>query len=460
MSSVYLFQKDLRLNDNNVLNKALNQSSEVYFTFVLPAELKDNSNANSYISTIQGELGFPVWSDLRKKLVFSALSSLKNEIFKHGHEFLIFKDYYDWSKFLTFVKCKRLFTQKSPFKYENEFKNHISSSTEVVCEYNDRLIDFNVIPYIFSRFDSFTKFRKQVENHNWPLMGVNEQIEISNSFKSINQSNDLSLNTKQINESRLKIFDQTLTEALVSEAELQSYLKKFDNVQLAFDFKTDKLFLEQHLQNYIWNKKHILHYKQTRNGLVKFYDSSKFSIGLSFGLYSPLEIFKNVVAFEDQFRSNSSTYWLKFELLWRDYFKMISDQVGDQLFYSKGLCEENKSYYSKSDFDQKIKIFKKWTDGKTTHPFINANMNELRQTGWMSNRGRQNVASYLVHELKLPWIWGAQWFESNLLDYDPASNYGNWQYIAGVGGWGEHKFDYDWQQKTYDPEGEYVKLWS
>jgi deoxyribodipyrimidine photo-lyase len=191
--------------------------------------------------------------------------------------------------------------------------------------------------------------------------------------------------------------------------------------------------------------------------MIEFYDSSKFSAWLAIGVLSPAEIFKNILDFEDQHGSNSSTYWLKLELLWREYFRWMAETNGDLFFKSEGLIQE----YIEPEFNpQDFETFLKWINGNTQHPFINANMVELKTTGFMSNRGRQNVASYLTHELNLPWHWGAKWFESQLIDYDPASNYGNWQYVSGVGGWGEHKFDYDWQANTYDPEKKYQKYWN
>jgi deoxyribodipyrimidine photo-lyase len=74
-----------------------------------------------------------------------------------------------------------------------------------------------------------------------------------------------------------------------------------------------------------------------------------------------------------------------------------------------------------------------WKEGRTGYPFIDANMRELKHSGWMSNRGRQVVASFLVRDLGLDWRHGAEHFESYLLDHDPCSNWGNWQYCAGVG---------------------------
>ena len=88
-------------------------------------------------------------------------------------------------------------------------------------------------------------------------------------------------------------------------------------------------------------------------------------------------------------------------------------------------------------------------------------MKELLCTGFMSNRGRQIVASYLVNDLGLDWRFGAEYFEQQLLDHDPAVNYGNWAYIAGVGADARQNryFSIPKQSKLYDPHGIYVKTW-
>jgi deoxyribodipyrimidine photo-lyase len=106
-------------------------------------------------------------------------------------------------------------------------------------------------------------------------------------------------------------------------------------------------------------------------------------------------------------------------------------------------------------------LFFKWTDGLTGIPFIDANMRELNLTGFMSNRGRQNVASFLVNDLGIDWRWGAAYFESMLIDYDVCSNWGNWMYIAGVGNDPRENryFNILRQANNYDPKGDYIRQW-
>jgi len=106
--------------------------------------------------------------------------------------------------------------------------------------------------------------------------------------------------------------------------------------------------------------------------------------------------------------------------------------------------------------------FKAWCEGNTSYPLVNAAMNQLRETGYISNRSRQLVASCFINELELDWRYGAAWFEQQLIDYDVASNYGNWQYLAGVGAdpRGLRRFNLDKQAQQYDPNGTFVDRWN
>ncbi len=206
----------------------------------------------------------------------------------------------------------------------------------------------------------------------------------------------------------------------------------------------------QRLEEYFWQKDLLKGYKQTRNGLLGPDYSSKFSPWLALGCISPISIYCQVQDYEQKRQKNSSTYWLVFELIWRDFFRFTAQKEGNYFFRRK---ERNLPEVGKS--------FDNWRKGKTGQTFVDANMIELMSTGFMSNRGRQNVASYLIYDLKQPWYAGAAWFESQLIDYDVCSNYGNWTYIAGIG----HDprkgryFKVDEQAERYDPQGEYIGLW-
>ena len=100
-----------------------------------------------------------------------------------------------------------------------------------------------------------------------------------------------------------------------------------------------------------------------------------------------------------------------------------------------------------------------WKKGQTGMPLVDANMRELAATGFMSNRGRQNVASYLALDLGIDWRFGADWFEHLLVDHDVSSNWGNWVAAAGLTGGRLNKFNIFKQSKQYDEKGEYLKAW-
>lgn len=220
-------------------------------------------------------------------------------------------------------------------------------------------------------------------------------------------------------------------------------------------FKGGETEGQNRLQYYFWKQDHLKAYKETRNGMLGADYSSKFSPWLALGCLSPRYIYEQVKDYEAQRLANDSTYWLVFELLWRDYFRYICAKHGDRIFRRSGL--QGIEILWKEDWKQ----FDLWREGMTGFPLVDANMRELAATGFMSNRGRQNVASFLTKNLGINWQMGAEWFESLLIDYDVCSNYANWNYTAGVGNdaRGFRFFNTLKQSNDYDPQGDYVKHW-
>lgn len=226
------------------------------------------------------------------------------------------------------------------------------------------------------------------------------------------------------------------------------------NTKTAFPFKGGETNALERLNNYFFETKKLGFYKKTRNGLVGKDYSSKFSAWLANGSISARTIYWNVKKFEKEVYKNQSTYWLIFELIWRDYFKYISFKHGNDVFKIDGIL------HKKYDWKRDEKLVKQWINGETNDDFVNANMIELKETGWMSNRGRQNVASYFAKELFLDWRIGAAYFEKMLLDYDVHSNYGNWMYVSGVGNDPrDRKFNTQLQAERYDGNHAFRKLW-
>ena len=172
------------------------------------------------------------------------------------------------------------------------------------------------------------------------------------------------------------------------------------------------------------------------------------------GCISAKTIYWEICEYEKQITKNDSTYWLIFELIWRDYFKFISMKYGQKIFKIGGILDKNYEWKTNKT------LIDNWINGKTHEPFVNANMIELKNTGFMSNRGRQNVASYFAKNLLLDWRIGAAYFESMLIDFDVHSNFGNWMYVSGVGNDPrDRKFNIQLQANNYDPKNDYQNLW-
>lgn len=210
----------------------------------------------------------------------------------------------------------------------------------------------------------------------------------------------------------------------------------------------------QHLKSY-FDSENPRFYKETRNDLDGWSTSTKFSPWLANGSISPRRIMEQLNQYETEHGANESTYWIYFELLWREFFQWYANHYGDRLFHFGGIGSTKPltTFYPQR--------FKQWCLGQTPWPIVNACMRQLNDTGYISNRGRQLVASCLVNEMQLDWRCGAAYFEEQLIDYEVAANWGNWQYIAGVGAdpRGGRHFNLEKQTELYDPEHQFIKRW-
>ena len=192
------------------------------------------------------------------------------------------------------------------------------------------------------------------------------------------------------------------------------------------------------VKQYIWDEDRLRRYFDTRNGMLGHGYSTKFSPWLAHGCVSPTYIAQECHRYEQERVKNKSTYWVLFELLctsdhiffepsWffksmfidnifcagRDFFRFFCLKHGKKVFHLGGITGEKRAW-DNGNFGDK---FRRWKEGRTGMPLVDANMREMASTGFMSNRGRQNVASYLVHDLGVDWRRGADVFESLLIDY-------------------------------------------
>ena len=421
-NSLVWFRNDLRVDDHNVLKLALNNSNKVVgFYCFNPKVFSEN------------KLGFKKTDVFRTKFLIETVDNLKENLKKNNISLIIKigNPVEELSNVITQHNISNIYLQKEWTKEEydeeallkSKLTNVLFHSTYDQFLYHPDDVDNQFISDVFTNFRKYCEKKVDVRNLTF------------NSYK-LNSENLLKENYEVPSLDQLGFDDFIL-----------------DN-RSAFNFSGGSDSAKERLDQYLWKSRKINYYKQTRNGLIGLDYSSKFSPWLANGSISPREIYWEIKEYEKDILKNQSTYWLVFELIWRDYFKYISLKYGSKIFKIGGILEKD---YEWSD---DVRIFKEWTEGRTVEPFVNANMIELNSTGWMSNRGRQNVASFLAKELKIDWRWGASYFESKLIDYDVHSNYGNWMYVSGVGNDPrDRKFNIKFQAERYDPLNKYQNMW-
>ena len=186
-------------------------------------------------------------------------------------------------------------------------------------------------------------------------------------------------------------------------------------------------------------------YDTTRDFPAK--ETTRVGLALRFGTISIRQLFLDTV-------DENTTYVS--ELAWRDFFSQIV------YHYPQVIQQAFKPQYDKIEWLNDEQNFKLWKEGKTGYPIVDAGMRELQATGHMHNRVRMITASFLVKHLLIDWRWGEAYFAEKLLDFDLASNNGNWQWIAGSGCDAApyfRVFNPESQRKRFDPNFEYVKKW-
>ncbi len=183
-------------------------------------------------------------------------------------------------------------------------------------------------------------------------------------------------------------------------------------------------------------------------------DSVVLSPWISHGCLSPKFIDHELKQL-DQRGLQAMTQTYNIHLLRRDHFRFIGKKFGDQIFHRSGIQR------AKVSRRRDPNVIKTWCSGMTGQPLVDAAMRALVSTGYIPYRLRVLVGSYFIHDLKQDWLVGAQFFESHLIDYDPCSNYGNWNRLAGVGPVKreEVQLNLEHQTKVLDPNGAFIARW-
>ncbi|MBK8368799.1 MAG: deoxyribodipyrimidine photo-lyase [Bacteroidetes bacterium] len=194
------------------------------------------------------------------------------------------------------------------------------------------------------------------------------------------------------------------------------------------------------------SKSIVTNYKEQRD-FPAIKGTSKLSVHLRFGTVSIRALAKQALLLNET--------WLN-ELIWRDFYMMI-------LYHFPHAAKNSfKPQYDKIEWRNNESEFKAWCEGKTGFPIVDAGMRELNATGFMHNRVRMIVASFLVKDLLIDWRWGEAYFAQKLLDFDLSANNGGWQWAAGSGCDAApyfRVFNPTEQTKKFDPKYEYIKKW-
>jgi deoxyribodipyrimidine photo-lyase len=413
-TGIFWFTNDLRLHDNPALMRASSTVDELLCVYVIdcPWHLsRQYSQANKSKSS--------------DRFLHESLNDLDKRLKNIGQRLVIFQS--ETVSILSYlieqVGASDVFRSNNAGWYENLAWSDLKNANLDINFYSidtHSLFDLDALPFSISELPtSFTKF--------------------SHAIKEVESSKPI------LTLSRLP------PPPLADHVDFKAYV----NGPSSSPFKGGETEGLAHLSAYFASDKPMF-YKEVRNAIDGWDNSCKLSPWLTNGCLSVREITSALHDYEKNIKANESTYWIFFELLWREYFQWYAHKNGSKLFSFMGIKRLSPltSYYPER--------FQKWINGSTPYPIVNACMNELKATGYLSNRGRQIVASCLVNELSIDWRYGAAYFEQTLIDYDVASNWGNWQYLAGVGADARDKrhFNLEKQTQQFDADGRYIRLWS
>jgi len=384
------FKNDLRLHDNETLVKALASGGKILPVYIFDSKLYRNL-----------ELGFPKTDQVRLEFARQCVADLKKNLSKIGGNLMVLHGEPEIliPKLCSDHACDLIFAEQEFATEElnqiNKIKKKLPKSSRFDFTWGRTLYHLEDIPYSIPKIPLTSKAYRINTTKNTDVrstMAAPTKINVvelaEDQWGKLPEATDLGFG-------EMRNFSLTYMEGGESEA-----LKRLDFY----------LFESEQLTNYRW----------TRNRSLGLEYSSKFSPYMALGCLSPRTIYEAVKQYEQHIKRNQSTWWLVFEIVWRDYFTFKLMRFQNQVYHTEGYTNKSR------EFTNNVSLFKRWCEGKTGIPFIDAHMRQLNETGFMSNRGRVNCSSFLVHDYLVDWTWGAAYFESKLIDYDVASNWMNW----------------------------------
>ncbi len=424
------FRQDLRLHDNEALTDALKSGEEVIPVYVFDERIFKGISRFGFRKTEQFRARFIIESihDLRKSLR-SLGSDLIVRIGKPEEEIFQIAQLAKTS----WIFCNRERTRDEVKVQDALEENLWTIGQEIIYSRGKMLYYTQDLPFPITHCpDSFKNFRKEVEH----IVQVREPLPSPE-----NIPNPLTIEIES---------------GEIPAIEDLGYSDFSIDPRTVINFKGGETEGLKRLRYYLKESKKINTYHESRNELLGADYSSKFSAWLAQGCLSPKMIYCELKSFEAEYEENKSTYSMYFALLQRDYFRLMGKKYSNAIFLKGGTVEK-----ANPEWKNDRHVLNLWKEGRTGVPFVDANMREIKQTGYMSIRGRKIVSRFLICDLQVNWQMGAEYFESMLIDYDPCSNWGNWNFSAGIGSdqREQRSFNIISQAKRYDPMGLYVKKW-
>jgi deoxyribodipyrimidine photo-lyase len=397
--SIFWHRRDLRIHDNAGLHKALTNSKEVQPIFIFDSQILQFLPKNDQrILFIHQEIE-------KLKLAYSELNSDLKVFYGDPKEII--------PRIITEQKAEALFTNRDYEPYANER-------------------------------DSF--LLRELEKINIPFIGSKDHVVFEKNEVVKDDGKPYTVFTPYSRKWKAKLNDFFL-KPYPSEKYTQNLIKSTDQSQLIP--LSEMGFEEKHLVEFPsknWKEDLIKNYHQNRD-FPSLNATSKLSLHLRFGTISIRELAR--VA-----KSLNETYLN--ELIWRDFYQMII------YWFPHSAKNSFKTQYDRINWENNEMHFKAWCEGKTGYPIVDAGIRELNKTGFMHNRVRMIVASFLTKHLLIDWRLGEAYFAEKLLDFELASNSGGWQWAAGCGCDAApyfRVFNPTSQQEKFDKKFEYIKKW-
>lgn len=406
--SIFLFHRDLRLEDNTGLIEALKQSEQVLPLFIFTIE---QVRENDYAS--------------KRAIRFMAQSLVELDKSLRDKKTMLWVD---------------------------------SGKTEAVLE---KLIDQHKIEAIFSNTDYTPYSRKR--DKNLKSLATLKGIQWHQSHDSLLATPGEVLTGSGEPYKVYTPFYKNASQKPIREVEkkfsYENFFKKPEK-KYTLDFHLNALYIDPNqtlrikggrsqAKKILKDIGHFSDYKQTRD-YPALDSTTHLSPHNKFGTVSIREVYWTI------HNALGKEHRLIGELFWRDFFTHVA------YFFPEVFGKEFQEQYRKLSWRHNTKDFEKWCAGETGFPIVDAGMRELNQTGYMHNRVRMIVASFLTKDLRIDWRWGEKYFATQLIDYDPCVNNGSWQWAASTGCDAQPYFRIfnPWsQQQKFDPDCKYIKRW-